>query len=286
MRILVTGAGGQLGQSLAAAKRPTELQLILLQRKDLDVTDPISIEKAFSSLKPDLVINCAAYTAVDQAESEPDFAFAINADGAGNVAKAAANVGSPIIHISTDYVFDGEKGSPYTEEDSPNPLNVYGASKLAGEREVAAANRLHIILRTSWLFGPFGSNFMKTMLRLAKTQKTIDVVSDQTGCPTSTTAFAAVTLALSSRIQTGKTENKWGIYHCSATKPTNWASFAAKIFDASEKAEVRTTKINKITSVSLGAPADRPLYSVLNCDKLRLYYDLSCDSKPRHLPPR
>ena len=183
MKILVAGRTGQVAQSLAALSTP-ERQFITLGRPDLDICDRASIDAAIVEHRPAAIINAAAYTAVDKAESEPDMAFAVNETGAGNLAAAASAAGLPIVHISTDYVFAGDKDGFYTEDDPVDPQSVYGRSKLAGERAVAQANPDHVILRTAWIFSPYGHNFLKTMLRLAADRDVVRVVSDQWGSPT------------------------------------------------------------------------------------------------------
>ena len=184
MRIAITGRDGQVAQSLAFIGPQEGVEVVRIGRPAFDLTKPATIYPALEAARPDIVVSAAAYTAVDKAESDHDLAFAINATGAGEVAAAAARLGVPVIHLSTDYVFDGASSRPYRETDDTNPLGVYGRSKLEGERAVAAAHPHHVILRTAWVYAPFGKNFVRTMLLLAGTRDEISVVADQWGCPT------------------------------------------------------------------------------------------------------
>ena len=170
MRIAVTGKQGQIVQSLLRRGAETGVEIIAVGRPEMDLSDPASVAAAFSALRPDVIVSAAAYTGVDKAESEAELAFSVNAAGAGAIAEAAARIGAPVIHLSTDYVFSGDKASAYSEEDATAPISVYGRSKLAGEKAVAAANPNHVILRTAWVYSPFGANFLKTMLRLSETR--------------------------------------------------------------------------------------------------------------------
>jgi dTDP-4-dehydrorhamnose reductase len=266
MRLLVTGHEGQVARSLVerGAARPG-VEVVAVGRPELDLLDPASIERAIGRHRPDVVVSAAAYTAVDQAEDEPDLAFAVNAAGAGAVAAAAALEGLPVIHLSTDYVFSGDKGGPYAEEDEPAPLGVYGRSKLEGERLVAAANPRHVILRTAWVYSPFGRNFVKTMLRLAAERDEVAVVSDQWGNPTSALDIADGILHISSIIRTGR---GYGLYHLAGTSEATWADFAERIFAVARDLGAPTAGVRRIPTSAYPTRARRPISSTLNCTAL------------------
>ncbi len=232
MRLLVAGQSGQLAHALVErSRRLAGVAVVALEPPQLDLLDPASITRALTSTRPDVVINAAAYTAVDKAESDAPAAFALNRDGPGALAAAAEAAGCPIIHVSTDYVFDGDKSGAYVEEDAPNPMGVYGRSKLEGEAAVAAANARHVILRTAWLYGAHGHNFLKTMLRLARERPELRVVADQHGNPTYAPHLADAILAIAAKIGSGK---PWGIYHATAAGETTWHGFASAIIAAAE----------------------------------------------------
>ena len=268
MRIAVTGRNGQIAASLIerAVAHP-DLTVLPLHRPGFDLLQPGSVAAGIEAARPDLVISAAAYTAVDQAEDEPDLAFAINADGAGHVAAAAATVGAQVIHFSTDYVFDGEKAEPYTEEDPPNPRSVYGASKLAGEEAVAAANPRHLILRTAWVYSPFGTNFVKTMLRLAAERDRVSVVADQIGNPTSALDLADATLAIAARLHAGSESepaDMYGLYHLTGEGSASWADFARAIFAASRRHGGPSAEVIDIATADYPTRASRPRNSRLS----------------------
>jgi dTDP-4-dehydrorhamnose reductase len=223
-------------------------------------------------VQPDVVVNAAAYTAVDLAEKEPDNAFAINAEGAENAARAAATMGVPIIHISTDYVFDGTKSAPYTESDPVAPQSVYGASKLLGERLVAQAHPQHIILRTAWVYAPRGKNFVRTMLRLAKANPMVRVVDDQHGNPTSADAIANGILAIANAVHAPKQSRHWGLFHMTGGGETTWCGLARTVFAQSRTLGGPSTEVTAIATSDYPTPAKRPQNSRLNCAKLREAY--------------
>jgi dTDP-4-dehydrorhamnose reductase len=270
MRILVAGATGQLARSLIeGAVRRAGWELRALERPILDLQNPPSLLRAIAAVRPHVVVNAAAYTAVDRAESEPDLAFAINRDGARALAKAAADHGLPIVHVSTDYVFDGHKLAPYVETDAPAPQGVYGRSKLAGEEQVAAANPRSIILRTAWLHSPFGANFVKTMLRLATEKPELSVVADQWGNPTYAPHLADVILALLPRLLEARpSEGLWGVYHAAGHGDTTWHGLAQEIIAAAAVHERHRVPIRAITTEEYPTPARRPANSRLSCAKL------------------
>jgi dTDP-4-dehydrorhamnose reductase len=252
MKIVVTGAGGMLGQEIVAAANEVHHDVVGFTRTDLDVTNGPDVLRAFQRELPALVVNCAAYTDVDGSEDHEEEAFAINEDGARNVAAAAAVVGARIIHISTDYVFDGRKREPYVESDPTRAIGVYGRSKLAGELAVIEENPRHLIVRTSWLFGLGGKNFVETMLGLAAKQKELLVVNDQVGCPTYAGDLAAAIVELADY-------ERLGIMHICGTGECTWYDFAREIF---RQSQVDVMVLSGTTEM-LNRPAPRPVYSAL-----------------------
>lgn len=271
MRLLVTGTQGQVVTSLVehAAARPG-IEVVAMGRPVLDLSDALSIRAAVDRTEPDIVISAAAYTAVDQAEDEPDIAFAINATGAGAVAEAAALAGVPVIHLSTDYVFSGEGDHAYTEDDPTGPISIYGKSKLEGERLVAAANPRHVILRTAWVYSPFGRNFVRTMLNLATTRDHLRVVSDQWGNPTSALDIADGVLDIAAALDAG--QETYGVFHMAGLGEVNWSGFAEAIFSASRAAGGPFAAVEAIASSDYPTRAVRPRNSRLSCAHLRSAY--------------
>jgi dTDP-4-dehydrorhamnose reductase len=256
MRVAVVGAGGMLGRDLVEACVGRGQEVFALTRADLDVRDEPACEDVMAVLHPDAVVNCAAWTDVDGAEADEPGAMAVNELGAGNIAAAAARHGARIAYISSDYVFDGQKRTPYVESDLPAPISAYGRSKAAGETATAFANDRHMVVRSSWLFGTQGGNFVETMLRLAKEQPEIVVVSDQVGTPTYTRHLAA---ALAELIET----DQYGIHHVTAAGQCSWFDYAQEIFDI-EDCECR---VMAGTTEMLGRPAPRPAFSVLGTER-------------------
>ena len=270
MRLYVLGTEGQVARSLreAAADNP-DIVVGCGGRPDVDILRPDLVEKALLAFSPDIVINPAAYTAVDRAESEPDLAFAVNRDGAGIVAAAAARLGIPIVHLSTDYVFDGKKDGPYVETDAVGPAGVYGRSKLAGEYAVAAANDRQIILRTSWVYAPFGNNFVRTMLRLSADRDRLTVVDDQVGCPTFAPDIAVAIVTIARKIgYSGWNEQLAGVTHLAGPDEVTWCGFARRIMRTSEKRGGRIVPVEAISSAAYPTAAVRPANSRLCCDRL------------------
>lgn len=245
-----------LGQDLASAADAVHHEVKGFTREELDITDERAVRRAFEQELPAVVINCAAYTDVDGAESDRERAFEINGDGAGFVAAAAAAVGAKVIQISTDYVFDGLKGEPYVESDETNPQSVYGASKLAGEQAVIAANPRHLIVRTSWLFGLGGKNFVETMLGLAKKQSELLVVHDQVGCPTYTRHLAEAIVELIDF-------ERLGVMHIASAGECSWFEFAREIF---RQSQLDITVLSGTTEM-LARPAPRPPFSALTSER-------------------
>lgn len=265
MRVLITGCNGQVGHCLTE-RLENKREILALDRKELDITDPKAVHKTVSDFKPDYIINAAAHTAVDRAEEEVELSNAINRDGPRYLAEAAQQVNAVILHISTDYVFDGEGENPYLETDLTAPQGVYGKSKLAGELAVAQSSTKHLILRTAWVFGEHGNNFVKTMLRLAQTRDELSIVGDQFGGPTYAGDIADALIAMIEFIEQGQ-QPKWGTYHFSGLPYASWYDFAAKIFQLAESKGV-LNKQPKLTSIPTSAyptPAKRPANSRLDC---------------------
>ena len=271
MRIVVTGGpDGQVLLSLAERGGAAGHDVVALGRPELDLMgDEGAIVRAIEQAAPDVVVSAAAYTAVDKAESERDLAFAINARGAGAVAKAAEQLGVPVIHISTDYVFDGSKPAPYVESDVPNPVSVYGASKLAGEEAVLAATPNAAILRTAWVYSPFNANFVKTMLRLASDRDEVGVVADQRGNPTSALDIAKAILAVAANLVASDKPDLRGVFHMTGQGEGSWADFAEHIFATSAAAGGPTASVRRISTADYPTPARRPANSRLDSSKLR-----------------
>jgi dTDP-4-dehydrorhamnose reductase len=276
MRIFVIGSEGQVARSLRdLAQSSSEIEIRCSSRTHLDVLQPQSVSQALSEFSPDIVVNPAAYTAVDRAESEADLAFAINRDGARCVALAAERLNIPIIHLSTDYVFDGEKNTPYIETDLVAPQSVYGRSKLAGELAVAAANPRHIILRTSWVYAPFGSNFVRTMLRLRSNHDRLRVVNDQTGCPTYAPDIATAILSIAQTVGSQSWQSEFaGVTHLAGPDRTTWYAFAQKIMNLVAASGARAADVDPITTADYPTAARRPPNSCLNCDRLQSIFNL------------
>jgi dTDP-4-dehydrorhamnose reductase len=271
MRIVVTGLTGQIATALVerAAELP-DIEITPIGRPVLDLARPREVEAAFRPLKPDVVVNAAAYTAADQAESEPGVAMAVNGAGAGAMAEAARALRAPIIQISTDYVFDGTKPGPYVEADPVNPINAYGRSKVAGEQAVAAANPDHAILRTSWVYAAEGKNFLRTMLCLAVARPEISVVADQHGSPSYAPDIADAIIAIARNIchEPSRTDLR-GIFHVRGGGDTTWAEFAEEIFRHSAMRGGPSARVRRVPSADYPTAARRPANSRLDCGKLR-----------------
>ncbi len=264
MRILLTGVNGQVGWELRRTLAPLG-EVIAAGRSVLDLADTAGIRRSVEAIAPDLIVNPAAYTAVDKAESEPRLAHAINAAAPGELAAC----GIPLVHFSTDYVFDGRKSGAYTEVDQPNPLGVYGASKLAGEQAVAGAGIPHLILRTSWVYGLRGRNFLLTMQRLARERDTLAVVNDQFGAPTWSRLIAEATaLAVARWLERSDRTATSGIYHLTCGGRTSWHGFTAAILAHLAAGGEETARLKAIPSSEYPTPAVRPANSQLDCGKL------------------
>jgi dTDP-4-dehydrorhamnose reductase len=279
IRVLVTGAGGQVGADLVRMLEG-RAQVVAHDRASLDLARPDAIVERMREARPQLVVNAGAYTAVDRAESEPELARAVNARAPGVLAEEARRLGALLVHYSTDYVFDGSKPAPYVEDDPAAPLNVYGASKLEGERAVAASGCDHVILRTSWVYAPRGRNFLLTMLNLAATREEIRVVDDQRGAPTSSRELARATLALFGAVAprhpiTGedlaRVASRSGLYHATAGGETTWFGFAEAIFrewSLRRGAAFRAPRLVPIATREYPTPARRPANSLLSNERL------------------
>lgn len=270
MVVVVTGATGQLGQALQfIAKNHPEIQFHFYSSSDLDITKKNSIETVFEKIKPNFCINAAAYTAVDKAESEKDLAQLINASGSKNLAEICNNFNTTLIHVSTDFVFDGEKEIPYSEGDLTNPQGIYGKTKRQGELEITKVARHYFIIRTSWLYSQFGNNFMKTMLRLSQERSSLNVVSDQIGTPTHAVdlANAIIKVILS-------TSKNYGIYHFSNEGTASWYDFAKKIFEVN-KVDI---DLKPISTLEFPTPAKRPKYSVLDKSKIKSEFNITINN--------
>ncbi|MGB7603102.1 MAG: dTDP-4-dehydrorhamnose reductase, partial [Candidatus Sulfotelmatobacter sp.] len=261
MQIAVTGRNGQVARALVERGNP-QLGILTISRPDLDLAAPDDPTELFAALHPDVIVNAGAYTEVDKAESERGIALDTNGRGAGLVAQAAANLGVPIIQISTDYVFSGVAERPYLEDDPVEPVNIYGYSKLTGEEAVQATTVNHVILRTSWVYGPHGHNFLRTMLRLARDQREIRVVADQKGAPTSALDIAAAIECVALNLVTQPdNQNLRGIFHMSNGGQTSWAGFAAEIFKLARDRGGPFAHVVPIDTAQYPTLARRPAYS-------------------------
>ncbi|SHF55307.1 dTDP-4-dehydrorhamnose reductase [Microbulbifer donghaiensis] len=272
MKILVTGKYGQLAQELQK-RCPAEVELIALDRQELDISNRDAVMATLKEVRPEVVINAAAYTAVDKAESEAELAYAINANGAESVALACREFDARLIHVSTDFVFDGQKSSPYTVDDQVRPLGIYGESKAAGEEAVRAILPHAVIVRTAWVYAAHGNNFMNTMVRLMAEREQLGVVADQIGTPTWTGTLAKALYALASE------SGAEGIYHCTDAGAASWYDFAIAIYEEGKAAGLlpaeKNVQIKPITTADYPTPAARPSYSVL--DKSRLVNELGME---------
>jgi dTDP-4-dehydrorhamnose reductase len=276
MKILIFGAGGQVGSEVCRATWPSRYVVLPFDRKAVDITKSAVVGEVLRRERADLVINLAAYTAVDRAESEPEAAWAANCAGAAHLAAACEEAAAALLHLSTDYVFNGRKAGPYQEEDAVDPLGVYGRSKEAGERAVRAALAHHVILRTAWVFGASGANFVKTMLRLAGERPVLRVVADQRGCPTAAADIAAALIAITGSVESG--DARWGTYHFVGDVPISWHGFAEAIFDLADPRLASRPNVEPIATDQYPTPAQRPMNSVLDCRKIEEIFGISSPS--------
>lgn len=266
MKVLVTGAGGQVGSSLSRLKNLYPIELVGLGSKELDIGQEASVMEAITTLRPDFIINAAAYTAVDKAEREPELAERVNARGPLFLAKAAASKNIPLVHLSTDYVFDGRKHGAYLEADSVNPLGVYGRTKLAGERQIQQNHGKYIILRTSWVFGLEGGNFPKTILRLAQERSELGIVADQRGCPTFADDLARACFHLVG-LYAERGNLPWGTYHYAGASCCSWYEFAREVVECALLHGLISSPplLKPLTTEEYPTLALRPANSVLDC---------------------
>lgn len=275
MRIVVTGSEGQVATALGERAGTSGVEIVRLGRPALDLARPETIRAALAEACPDVIVNAAAYTAVDQAESDAEMAFAVNARGAGEVASVARSLGIPLIQISTDYVFDGTKQSPYVENDATGPTGVYGASKLAGEAAVAEAHDNYAILRTAWVYAPYGKNFVRTMLNLALTRDEIRVVADQRGSPTYAPDIADAVIKVAQNLLARPDANLRGIFHLAGAGEASWADLAEETFALASARGGKGAKVIPITTAEYPTPARRPANSRLDCDKLMRLHEVT-----------
>ena len=278
-RILITGGSGQVGHCLKAQLEGCA-ELSVPDSSALNIADRRSVRQAVETFRPDYIINAAAYTAVDKAESDAERAFAVNRDGARHLAEAAEAAGAAMLHISTDYVFDGAGGAPYDEAAPTAPQNIYGASKLAGEQAVLAACRRAVVMRTSWVFGANGQNFVKTMLRLGRERDSLGIVADQYGAPTAAADIAAALITIVRRHTPEQLEERAGIYHYCGSPYANWFEFAETIFAeaAAQGVLAKIPAVKPIGTADYPTPAKRPTDSRLDCGKIRAVFGIGpCD---------
>ncbi|MBX3709311.1 MAG: dTDP-4-dehydrorhamnose reductase [Gammaproteobacteria bacterium] len=268
-KILLTGGNGQLGLALSHHHLAKEFHVISCTKENLDITKPESIKNAITSFAPDIVINTAAYTAVDQAEKEPEHVMLVNHIGAHHLAVACNQYRVPLIHISTDYIFDGKKTQPYLEDDIPSPINLYGKSKWLGEQAVREQCKQHIILRVSGIFSEHGKNFLKTILRLIEEKNELRVIAEQITCPTYAGHIANLIYSIA------KQPLQWGTYHYCDRDPVSWHQFAMAIFNEAKKYQVlQASSIKAVTVTEYPTLATRPMFSTLNCEKIENAYGI------------
>lgn len=269
MRIAVTGKSGQVVTALLERGEAAGYEVIALGRPELDLADPASVARVLQAATPDVIVSAAAYTAVDKAETEAELAHSVNGAGAGAVAQAAKALGVPLIHVSTDYVFDGSLDRPYVEGDATGPTGVYGASKLAGERAVLDTYpEGSAVLRVAWVYSPFGGNFVKTMLRLAGDRNEVSVVADQVGNPTSALDIADGILMVATNLAGSNDASLRGVFHMTANGEASWADFAEEIFATSAGNGGPFASVKRITTAEYPTPATRPSNSRLDCGKI------------------
>jgi dTDP-4-dehydrorhamnose reductase len=274
MRIAVTGTQGQVVRALLERGAAAGCEVLAIGRPAVDLAVPATLLGAFDAVAPDVIVSSAAYTAVNEAEAEPELAMTVNAAAAGAVAAEAARLGVPVIQLSTDYVFAGGGTRAWREDDAVGPLSVYGQTKLAGEAAVMAATAGHVILRTAWVYSPFGANFVKTMLRLAATNDTVRVVADQIGNPTSASDIADAIIAISARLQRDPDPALRGVFHLAGQGEASWADFAEAIFAASAQRGGPSAHVTRITTAEFPTPAPRPANSRLDCARLAATYGI------------
>ncbi|HME86349.1 MAG TPA: dTDP-4-dehydrorhamnose reductase [Roseiarcus sp.] len=274
MRIAVTGAKGQVAMSLME-RTNRDIEIVPLSRPTFALEDRQAVLAGIKAARPDVVVNAAAYTAVDKAEEEEELAIRVNGEGAGHVAEAAAKIGAPLLHLSTDYVFDGALDRPYREDDPTGPTGAYGRSKLIGERLVAERCPNGAILRTAWIYSPFGANFVRTMLRLNETREEVGVVADQRGNPTSALDIADALLAIAKRLREDSSPTLRGVFHLTGSGEATWADLAEAVFQEARARGRRLTRVKRIATADYPTAARRPANSRLDSAKLRRVYGLA-----------
>lgn len=275
MKVLVLGTPGQLGHELMRGTWPAGVSVSGVGYPDFDMGQETDVRRVVAEHAPDVVVNATAYTAVDKAEKEPDAAFAVNRDGPLFLARDCDERGIPLIHVSTDYVFDGAKTGRYVEDDPVCPLNVYGASKAAGEQAIRDSLARHVILRTSWVYAAHGANFVKTMLRLGAERDELSVVADQRGAPTAAIDLAAAVIAVVAHIAGHAGDAPWGTYHVTAGGETTWYGFADRIFQRLERHTGRRPRLKAIAAADYPSPTRRPANSCLECTKARAAFGIA-----------
>ncbi|MBL0849303.1 MAG: dTDP-4-dehydrorhamnose reductase [Candidatus Liberibacter ctenarytainae] len=289
MKCLVIGNNGQVATALSQVCRKG-LEVVRIGRPEIDLLNPKDFAKKFLKFSPDIIINPAAYTSVDQAEEESEMAFAVNMEGSGAVAAAAKEIGVPCIYLSTDYVFDGSGDIPICEESTPRPLNVYGKSKLAGEAKVISCMDNYVILRTAWVYSMFGKNFLRSMLQATKDRHQVDVVCDQFGTPTSASQIAIAIIDIAYNLIKNSDMSLRGIFHMTASDgPISWADFAENIFLISQERGGKPVRIRRILTSQYPVKACRPMYSCLDCSKLTRVHNIRISSwkdEIRHVIPQ
>lgn len=271
--LLVFGGTGQVGHAISALLPPDGWRVICASRSDANITQAEDVKCLVALVEPDVIVNAAAFTAVDKAESVPKWAARVNGTGAGIVAEAALQLGAPIIHLSTDYVFDGRSSRPWCETDAVGPMSIYGATKEAGEQAVRRIHSGHVILRTSWVFGSHGGNFVKTMLRQGAEKPLLRIVADQQGCPTFAGDLAAAIWRIAREVAM-PTRDVFGTFHFTGSGPTTWFDFATAIFAEAARHGVASPQLQPIATRDFPTPARRPAYSVLDCGKIAAVYGI------------
>ncbi len=273
-RLAVTGLTGQVVSALIE-RAPKDVEMIALGRPQLDLSVRDAVLATLRHVGCDAIVNAAAYTAVDKAESEPDVAMRVNAEGAANVAEAAAELGAPLLHLSTDYVFDGTLDRPYREDDATGPTGAYGRSKLAGEEKIAAIHPDHVILRTAWVYSPFGANFVKTMLRLGEAREEVGVVADQIGNPTNALDIADALIVIARRLVADSSLGLRGVFHMTGRGEATWADLAEATFAVAERLGRTPVRVRRIATADYPTPARRPANSRLDSGKLEARYGVA-----------
>lgn len=274
LRLAVTGLKGQIVSALIECA-PRDIEIIALGRPQFELARREAVLASLRHARCEVIINAAAYTQVDKAESEPELAMRINAEGAGHVAQAAAELGVPLLHLSTDYVFDGQLDRPYREDDPTKPTSIYGCSKLAGEEKIRETHQRHVILRTAWVYSPFGVNFVKTMLRLGADRDEINVVADQYGNPSSAIDIAEALIFIAKRLRKDHSNDFYGTFHMTGAGEASWADMAQWIFQIEEEYSKKNMLIHRIETKDYPTPAHRPINSRLDNTKLKNIYGIS-----------